>query len=245
MADGRDLSLDGVGPVYEQIRRAVAERIGSGAWRPDERVPAEVDLMAALGVSRMTVHRALAALARDGLIERRRGAGSFVARPAAAHAVLAIPDIADEVRAAGASYGYRLLARTVAAGSDAERRALELARPSPVLRLSCLHAADGVPFVLEERAINLRAAPAAADESFEAVAPGSWLLARVPWSSAEHTIGAAAAGPEEARALGLETRAPLLVVERRTFSDGAVVTWVRLSYPAAAHRFRAHFTPGA
>jgi len=245
MAAAKDLKLDGVGPIYEQIRRAIAEKIRFGAWQPDERIPAEVDLMAALNVSRMTVHRALAALARDGLLERRRGAGSFVSRPATPHAVLTIPDIAEEIRAAGASYGYRLLERAVASSSDQERHALELAETCPVLRLSCLHSASGVPFVLEERVINLEAVPSAKGESFGSVAPGSWLLARVLWSSAEHTIGAAAANPNQARRLQLELRAPLLMVERRTFSKGAVVTWVRLAYPAAAHRFRAHFSPGS
>jgi GntR family transcriptional regulator, arabinose operon transcriptional repressor len=67
------------GPKHEQVRRAVAAEIAAGRWRPGDRVPSEAELVARFGVSRITVGRAMRDLQRDGLVERRPGAGTFVA----------------------------------------------------------------------------------------------------------------------------------------------------------------------
>ena len=69
-------------PRYAEIRRALEEAIMSGAWRPGRRVPSEHALMEQFGCSRMTVNKALSALAEAGLILRKRRSGSFVASPA-------------------------------------------------------------------------------------------------------------------------------------------------------------------
>jgi len=61
--------------IVEYARR----RIHSGEWRPGQRVPSENELSESFSVSRMTARRALDRLALDGLVVRRRGAGSFIA----------------------------------------------------------------------------------------------------------------------------------------------------------------------
>ena len=70
-----------------------------------------------------------------------------------------------------------------------------------------------------------------------------WLLGRVPWSAAEHTIRATAAGPETAAALAVPVGSPCLVVERRTWSADQPVTHVRLIYAGDSHALVARFTP--
>ena len=64
------LELDGDGPMYEQIRKAFARKISVQDLKPGDRLPFEHELMEALSTSRMTVSRALQALADDGLIRR-------------------------------------------------------------------------------------------------------------------------------------------------------------------------------
>ena len=53
------IELDGRGPVYDQIKRAVTAQIRSGAWKPGDRLPSEADLSRSLATARMTGHRAL------------------------------------------------------------------------------------------------------------------------------------------------------------------------------------------
>jgi GntR family histidine utilization transcriptional repressor len=229
--------------LHRRIRAEISERILSGAWPPGHRVPAEHELMAEYGCSRMTVNKALAPLAEQGLIVRRRKAGSFVARPRIHSVVLDIPDIAAEVSTRGEPYGYELLSRTVRIATAQEAAELGLDRPAQVLALRCLHRASGRPFALEERLINLDAAPEAADADFAATPPGGWLLGHVPWTEAEHRISAANVQKPVAAILGIAPTAACLVLERRTWRGEDRITHVRLTFPGEAYDLVARFAP--
>jgi len=228
--------------LHRRIRADVQGRILSGEWPPGHKVPAEHELMAAYGCSRMTVSKALGALADAGLIVRRRRAGSFVAHPKIHSAVLDIPDIAAEVTARGQAYGYELMSRALRPAREAEAEALDLDPGAEVLALRCLHRAGGRPFALEERLINVAAAPQALDADFAETPPGTWLLHHVPWTEAEHRISAASAGPA-ARVLDVPATTACLVLERKTWRAGDRITQVRLTFPGEAYDLVARFTP--
>ena len=155
------LALDGTGPLHEQIRRAVCAPIISGAWPPGRRVPSEHELMALFGASRMTVNRAMRALADDGLIVRRRRTGSRVAAPAGDRVVMAIGSVRAAVEAGGQAYSYENLARHRARASDDIARRFKIAAGTPLLNISCRHFADAEPAALEDYWINLAAVPEA------------------------------------------------------------------------------------
>lgn len=231
--------------IYQKIRQDIEDRILSGEWEPGYRIPFERDLLQTYNCSRMTVNKALNELARKGLIERRRKAGSYVSAPHSQSAVLEIRDIRAEVEALGLPYRYQLLSRRVRAASASVIDQLGLSPGQNVLELVCLHHAGQRPFCLEERFINLQAVPGAADEPFDDLAPGPWLLRYVSWSSAEHTMRATGADAAAARALDLPVGYPCLVVERKTHHGGAYVTYVRLTYPGDRHEMIATFTPSA
>ena len=178
-----------------------------------------------------------------GLIERRRKAGSYVTHPRAHSAVLDIHDIKSEVEALGLPYSYALKTRTLRKAKSGERQWLDLADGGPVLHLTAVHSGGRIPFCHENRLINLAAVPEAEKQAFDTVASGEWLLGQVPWSAAEHTIRAAAATDEAAAALGIAAGTPCLVIARRTFSGGAVVTRVELTYPGDRHELVARFSP--
>jgi GntR family transcriptional regulator, histidine utilization repressor len=229
--------------LHQRILSDISERILSGAWAPGHRIPFEHELTAEYKCSRMTVNKALSQLAKAGLIERRRRSGSFVRRPQSQAAVLEIHDIRIEVEALGLPYRYERVARHKRRSSAEDRALLELAAAGPVLALECRHFAGKRPFAHEQRLINLAAVAEAADEEFHAIAPGPWLIARVPWSAAEHRIRAVAADRHIAAALDIEPGAPCLVVERRTWSAEHPVTHVRFTYAAESHALVARFTP--
>lgn len=68
-------------PRWQAIHDAIRTRIASGDLRPGEPLPSDDELAAQWGVSRLTAHRALYELARDGKVLRTRGAGTVVAEP--------------------------------------------------------------------------------------------------------------------------------------------------------------------
>ncbi len=232
--------------LHERILTEIEQNILSGHWPPGYRIPAEVELTEQYQCSRMTVNKVLTQLARAGLIERRRKAGSFVIRPAqGGSAVLEIRDIRNEVLATGKAYRTELLHRQRRRSIRADMDALQLQRPQSVLYLISMHYADSKPFCLEDRLINLQAVPAAAQESFTEEPPGSWLYQHVPWSSAEHRIRATAADAETAALLKIRKGSPCLVIERRTWTEDQPVTQVKLIYPAEETELVARFSPAS
>lgn len=231
--------------LSRRIRTEIADRILAGDWPPGHRIPFEHELTAHYGCSRMTVNRALGALVDSGLIERRRKAGTFVARPKTHALVLDVPDIAAEVTARGEPYGYELLSRSVRAATRPELELLDLDRAANVLTLRCLHRAGDRAYGLEERLINLDAVPEAVAVDFAAVPPNSWLLSHVPWTEAEHRISATNVTRTTASTLGVEPTIACLVVERRTWRGPDKITHVRLTFPGDAYDLVARFAPRA
>jgi GntR family transcriptional regulator len=72
---------NGAEPAYKRIQSAIRERIESGLLKPGDVVDSERELAKLYSVSLMTARHALADLAREGVVERRHGAGTFVAQP--------------------------------------------------------------------------------------------------------------------------------------------------------------------
>ena len=215
----------------------------SGAWPPGTRVPVEHDLMADYGCSRMTVSKVLTGLAAQGLITRRRGAGSEVAAPRAERAVLEIQDFAKEAARAGRAYRHEVVRREIVTIGCETGARLGLAAGSRLVAVDTLHRVAETPEAYEERLINIAMVPKARDESFVDAPPGTWLLDYVPWTSAQHAIEAVNASAEQGRLLGIAPGAACLVLERRTWQAGAFITEARITYPGARHRLVGQFSP--
>ena len=228
-------------PRYREIHAALRAKIVSGTWPPGFKLPSEPELARTFDCARMTIGKALSALADKGFITRRRRAGTTVNAPRPQETVLEIHDIEAEVRAAGHEYRYECLARRARPAGADDVAVLGVPIGTPVLEITGLHRADGRPHALEERLINLQAVPDARRERFTRVSPGGWLLSRIPWTEAEHQISALNASNEIAQRLEIARRKACLCIERRTWCQGERVTYVRLIYPCDHHRLVASF----
>lgn len=65
-------------PLYWQLKEIIKEKIGQGELKPGDRIPTENELCKRFAISRTPVRQALAELANEGLLFRRRGRGTFV-----------------------------------------------------------------------------------------------------------------------------------------------------------------------
>ncbi|HEY8702606.1 MAG TPA: FadR/GntR family transcriptional regulator [Arthrobacter sp.] len=65
-------------PLADEITAKLRDMIHSGEWPLQQRIPSETELMAGLGVSRGTLREAVKALAHGGMLEVRRGDGTYV-----------------------------------------------------------------------------------------------------------------------------------------------------------------------
>jgi GntR family histidine utilization transcriptional repressor len=233
--------------LEDRIRADVEGRIRSGEWRPGDRIPFEHELVAQYGCARGTVGKALTSLARAGLIERRRKAGSFVAMPHVQSAALDIPDIGAVIESRGEPYRFVLSHRAISAVDATDPDQQRLGASGKLLWLKGTHFAGDTPFGAEDRAISLATVPEAEAIAFDCLAPGSWLLGHVPWTHARHRIGAISAGAGWAQRLRLPLHEACLVIERWTWKAApggeAPVTFARQLFPGRLHDLVADFTP--
>jgi GntR family histidine utilization transcriptional repressor len=225
----------------QRIRSDIEARIRSGEWRPGDRIPFEHQLVTTYGCSRATVSKAIEALARTGLIERRRKAGSFVAHRHLQSAVLDVPDLAEVIAARGEVYRWERVERRIATASDLSG---ETGIADQALLIVGIHHCGSEPFALEHRLIALATVPDAGQETFGAIAPGTWLLGHVPWSDARHRITAVEASPAQARALKVRPRTACLQVARWTWRGDQPVTYVRQLFRGDRYDLVADFKLG-
>src|SRR5690348_10492505 len=68
-------------PLHAQLLASLRARLQASEWSPGELLPAEAELCREYSVSRITVARALAELAREGVVQRQRGRGTTVLAP--------------------------------------------------------------------------------------------------------------------------------------------------------------------
>ncbi len=229
-------------PLHERIRAEIEGMILAGHLRPGDRIPKETELMAQYGCARMTVNKALSALASAGMLDRRKRAGSFVAQPRTQSMVLDVTDLAAEITGRGQAYRWVLSSRTLVKPARAQTE-LPGVR-AQVLNITGVHHADGLPLAHEDRMINLGLVPEIAQTDLEQTSPGSWLIAHVPWTEAENRISAISAPPPIARALGIARGAACLMLERRTWRGPDTVTRVRQHFVADRYELIARFGPG-
>lgn len=229
--------------LHLRILEEVQDNIISGRWPPGYRIPFETEMAREYGCSRMTVNKVLTQLTQSGLLVRNRKSGTFVKAPQSLSAAMQFTSVRKEVEQTGKEYSYVLLGDEVRGLKAEELSRFVSQELDQVRKITCLHSANGAPFCLEERIINLEAVPEIQQVDFTEDAPGNWLLKKIPWNSAEHQIMALSASDEVANALQIAKGHACLVVERTTQNEKGYVTWAKLSYPGDQHRMFASFTP--
>ncbi|MGF6758624.1 GntR family histidine utilization transcriptional repressor [Paraburkholderia sp. GAS42] len=228
---------------YEQVKRYIRDTIESGARRPGDRIPSELDLVASLGVSRMTVNRALRELTSEGLLTRVSGVGTFVAETKPQSTLLMIAHIGDEVRSRGHEYTYDTLLTQRETAPAVVSNALGLAPGASVFHVICVHRENGLPVQLEDRYVNPAIAPDFIHQDFSSVRPSEYLFATVPAHDIEHIVDAGLPTRAEAALLEIAQEEPCLTLVRRTWTSGVAVTFARFVHPGSRYRLGCRFTP--
>lgn len=226
--------------IVEYARR----RIHSGEWGPGRRVPSENELSESFSVSRMTARRALDRLALDGLVVRRRGAGSFIAENGVRSSFLVIRSIADEVTESGRKYSCHVLRHRLDAASRAVAEALELGLGSAVYHSLIAHLADGEALQLEYRYVRRDAAPEYLDSDLTLETPNHVLQRLCPLTFARQEISAALPTRVQCEALHIRGREPCLLITRITASQDRLVSYARILAPASRYQLsgQLHFS---
>jgi GntR family phosphonate transport system transcriptional regulator len=135
-------------PLWLQAEQAILRAIRSDRLRPGEQLPGEHQLAEALGIHRHTVRRAIESLAAKGLLEIRRGRGTFVAPRPIAYRVGGRSRFTDNILAAGLTPSTKVLRARTEPASDDQAANLALGPGAQVVALELLRMGDGVPILI-------------------------------------------------------------------------------------------------
>ncbi len=212
---------------WQAVQTEVLRRIRAHIWRPGDAIPHEEALAAEFGCARATVNRALRQLAEDGLLDRRRKAGTRVTLNPSRKAKLDIPVLRVEIESKGMRYFHELVSREIAAPPLAARARLQAKPGEEHLHLVALHLGDDAPYVYEDRWINLAAVPKARKIDFTEISANEWLVRNVPFEGGDIAFSAIVAGKRDAAILRCAQGDGLMAIDRITRRGGQVVTAVR------------------
>jgi GntR family histidine utilization transcriptional repressor len=212
--------------IANEVRRRIVER----EWRQGDRIPDEADLAIEFDVARATVNKALQLLAVEGLLDRRRRAGTRVAIDPVRKATFSISIVREQVERAGMAYSHRVVAQRRSPIPAEIAARLGLPEGEVLVHLRAVHYGDGQPFQLEDRWINPRATPGLDQVDFWHLNANEWLVRNAPYLRAELAFSAENADRRDARLLQTRPGQALLILYRTTWNDLGPITTVRVAF---------------
>lgn len=134
--------------IWRSIAETLTTEIGSGHYRPGDKLPTEAALAARFGVNRHTVRHALAALAEAGSVHARRGAGVFITATPTDYALSRRVRFHQNVLASGRTPSRQILRQETRPADSGESAALHLPPDALVQVVDGLSLADGTPLAM-------------------------------------------------------------------------------------------------
>ncbi len=222
-------------PLYRQLQRTLREAIQNQVLGPDDALPAERELADELGVSRITVRKALDGLVAEGLLTRRPGAGTFVAARVE-KSFSKLSSFTEDMISRGRTPHSAWLSKAVGQVTPEESLTLGLSPGTPVYRFNRIRYADDAPMALEYSTVPAFAMPSpdfVETSLYEALEKTGHRPVR-----ALQRLRAVLFTPEQAALLTIAPRDPGLLIERRGFlKDGRAVEVTQSYYRGDAYDF--------
>ena len=231
-------SLETPAPLYARVKQAIVQKIRSGAWLPNTKLPSESELLQQLGVSRMTINRALRELTIEGLLVRMQGVGTFVAMPKGTAALFEIHNIAQEIADRGHVHRSAVMVLEEVPAKASPTLPFALDGIERLFHSVIVHYENEVPVQIEERFVNAQIAPLYLQQDFTRTTAYAYLMDLAPLTGGEHVVEAIHATSAECRLLGIKRNEACLMIRRRTWSAQGVVGCARLVYPGSRYRLQ-------
>lgn len=236
-------------PVYQQLNQRLRDALSSEYQRGDKFLT-EREISQRFAVSRATANKALASLVSEGLLEFRRGIGTFVRRDLIKYDVRSLVSFVEKAAAAGKKPSTELLSLESVAGDSVDEKvqqALVVSTGSLLWHLQRVRFADRIPVILENRFIVKQLCP----KLSKAKAAGSLYEVFTKTNSlsvagADEIIRAVNLGTAEAKRLGVKKGSPALEVTAIGFVDDhdqSPLWWERTLYRGDQYEFHSRLGP--
>ena len=231
--------------LYARVETVLAGEITDGNLKVGDQLPTEDSLIVRFGVSRITVRRAIQNLVSRGLVEIRRGKGTFVAAPRITQELTELTGFVEDMHALGRAPTARVVGKEVVSADAVVADSLGLTKGERVVRIRRVRLADGVPLSFDETYLPLQIGKKILADNLK-IEPIFSLLERkygIPLVEAEYKLEAVAASSEVARALRVKQNSPIFRIDRTSYSTGSSpVDYEKLYYRGDLVRFVTRLT---
>ena len=232
-------------PLYAQVEDVLVARISSGALPVGAQLPSEEELIREFGVSRTTIRMTIQNLVRQGLVEIRRGRGTFVASPKMVQELSELTGFVEDMRVLGRTPTARVLSLEVVPAAPLVAEKLAVPAGTTVVQIRRVRLSDGVPLSFDETYLPEELGRRVMTDDL-AKEPIFTLLEErydTPLVEAEYVLEAAAAEPAAAVALEISVGSPIFLIERTSYtSEHRAVDYERLHYRGDYIRFKTRLT---
>jgi len=137
-------------PLWEQAKAALNERISAGEVKPGSRLPPERELCGMLGISRVTLRRALTALVEEGVLRSAHGRGWYVSAAERKEWPNTLESFSETAHRMGLVPTSRVLRCASTASTLDEAETFQIAPGTPLYRVHRVRMLDGVPIAVDE-----------------------------------------------------------------------------------------------
>lgn len=202
-------------PFYFQLKQIIMAEIAAHNLQPGDRFVGDHELCAMYGVSRTVVRQALSELEAEGIIDRVKGRGTFIAHPKVDEGLVrSLTGLYQEVKERGSILHSDVRRIEIVAADDAVAAALQLAPGTPVVVIERLRFVDGEPWVLVITHVPADLAPGLVDEDLTEQSLYQLLESkyRVKITHGKRTVEASVASAALARSLGVSPRDAILIL---------------------------------
>jgi len=222
-------------PRYVQVATVFRNLVERGALRAGDALPSERDLSSITGLSRVTVRKAVETLLREGVLSRRHGSGTFVARRIE-QPLSVLAGFSEDMRSRGSRPGSKWISKALTRPSPKEAMALGVGPDEQVLRLLRVRTADDEPLAIETAVVPASVLPS--PDLVETSLYGALAERGFRPGHGVQRLHAALAAPEEAQLLMIPLGSAILRIERRAFlPSGRPIEFTTSSYRGDRYDF--------
>ncbi len=209
-------------PLYAQVEATLAARIADGTYPPGAQLPPEASLLASFGISRTTLQKTVQNLIARGLIEIRRGKGTFVTQPRLTQPLTELSGFVEDMQTHGRKPSARVLAKRIERAGDTVAAKLALKPGAQVVHIQRVRIADGTPLSFDETWLPKDIGEKIIKNDLEAEPIFALLEEKygLPLIEAEYRLEAVAASKAVARALEIAPGSPIFLIERTSYCEG-------------------------
>jgi GntR family transcriptional regulator len=235
--------------MYQQMNEILRELLKTGEFAHGDRFLTERQIAERFQVSRPTANKVLAGMVSEGLLEFKKGVGTFVCPPRLNYDVQTLVSFTQMVKEAGKKPGTRVLQfkRIKASEVGAEVAShLQVDGDSDLLEIARLRLAGGIPVILERRWVP---ADLFSPLSKKELSGSFYALCREKFglriAESDQVIRAVKLLGEDARQLAVRSGSPAFLVSAVGYSGTTAAWWETTLYRGDAYEFhRARSSPG-